>query len=632
MLKIKTFAQSGKSSFFKAIGHPEIGVQRSELIRKIRSCEDKFCLYDPESRLIEFLQLMGLSTNDFARIFIQKVEDLSIDIEDKKLELVSEINSSTKHLIIISFDSQKHHDHIKHLLSADCEVVDLKSLKLPEHMISDVADYLSPLNFSTNFAWFKGKDGMYTRLITANYWAKYKSENIKLFAYLIDDKGIIIRKWERAIGSKISSIVIDSKEIKKEFNLGDGFGQLFLHFVGTKGHDIVKYALDVYSDDGKVISATHDANAWPSDYFAGLPAPREHEKVILWLQNSHPITIAKNTISLNIMGESTNVPIEEEIPPYGTLGVDVAKYFPHTKFPKQLEIHAGKYFVRPRYEVITADKRCIAHVNVERDDLQNDPNLKNITKKYLGKGFILPAPILPLRRFDISILPTPMATSQKNLPLKAIVYSAKGVELAEYKFGNLKRDHDHALNLNQFLADKTELSDNGGNIQIVYDFDEGDDADGWVHGIVKFFDKDTKHFAETSFGSHIFNNITTYKNEPQSYKGPPPGLSTSLFLRIGPKSTNTHSYLIYPVSKEWHPYSNTEIALYDNYGNQVEKKNIKISANGSFHLNYRELFGADLCNKLENPYIIITDKTCRLFGYHMLTNDYGFSLDHMFGF
>lgn len=632
MLQIKTFTQSGKSSFFKAIGHPEIIAQRGELIQKIHNSGGKFSIYDPESRLIEFLQLMELAAKDFARIFVQKIEDLSTKIDDGKLELISEIDASVKRLLIISFDSQRYRDHIKHLLSSDCEIIDLESLKLPEHMISDRFDYLSPLNFSTNFAWFKSKDGVHTRLTSANYWAKYRSENVRLFAYLIDDKGKIIRKWEQAIGSKVSSIIIDSKEIKREFDLGDGFGQLFLHFVGTKGHDIVKYALDVYSDDGKVISATHDANAWPCDYFAGLPAPRAHEKVMLWLQNSHPITIAKNTITLNIMGEPSHTLIGEEIPPYGTLGVDVEKYFPHTKFPKQFEVHAGKYFVRPRYEVISSDRSCIAHINVERDDLENDPNLKSVTKKYLGKGFILPAPILPLSRFDVSILPTPMARSQDNLPLKAIVYSASGVELATYKFGNLRRNHEHALDINQLFEEKTDLADSHGNIQIIYDFDEGDDGDGWMHAIVKFFDKDTQHFAETSFGSHIFNNITTYKNEPQSYKGPPPGLSTSLFLRIGPKSTNTHSYLIYPVSKEWHPHSNTDIIVYDNTGNEVAKKNVKIPANGCFHLNYRELFGADLCNKLENPYIIISDKTCRLFGYHMLTNEHGFSLDHMFGF
>jgi hypothetical protein len=34
-----------------------------------------------------------------------------------------------------------------------------------------------------------------------------------------------------------------------------------------------------------------------------------------------------------------------------------------------------------------------------------------------------------------------------------------------------------------------------------------------------------------------------------------------------------------------------------------------------------------------NPYIIVRDATCRLFGYHGLLGEGGaFSLDHMFGF
>ena len=41
------------------------------------------------------------------------------------------------------------------------------------------------------------------------------------------------------------------------------------------------------------------------------------------------------------------------------------------------------------------------------------------------------------------------------------------------------------------------------------------------------------HVAESSFGAHIFNTLMTYRDEPQSYSGPPPGLSTRLFLKLG---------------------------------------------------------------------------------------------------
>ena len=74
----------------------------------------------------------------------------------------------------------------------------------------------------------------------------------------------------------------------KRFDLPPFTGQLFIHAIGVAGHDVVKYALDTYaSDNGASLSCTHDANAWPSDRYAGLPAPRDDERVMLWLQNSH---------------------------------------------------------------------------------------------------------------------------------------------------------------------------------------------------------------------------------------------------------------------------------------------------------------------------------------------------------
>ena len=62
----------------------------------------------------------------------------------------------------------------------------------------------------------------------------------------------------------------------------------FIHATGIAGHDVVKYALDTYGDAEEVLSCTHDANSWPADFYAGLPAPAEDEEVVLWLQNSQP--------------------------------------------------------------------------------------------------------------------------------------------------------------------------------------------------------------------------------------------------------------------------------------------------------------------------------------------------------
>ena len=61
-------------------------------------------------------------------------------------------------------------------------------------------------------------------------------------------------------------------------------------------------------------------------------------------------------------------------------------------------MRAGRHVVRPRYEVTQADRVRIAHVNVERDDLRPDPGIPSLPAE-LGRGYLLPFPILPRDRF-----------------------------------------------------------------------------------------------------------------------------------------------------------------------------------------------------------------------------------------
>ncbi len=130
--------------------------------------------------------------------------------------------------------------------------------------------------------------------------------------------------------------MLDSREVRARFRLPEFCGQLFLHVVGAAGHDIVKYALDTFGEGGaeprgdgdRSLSATHDANAWPADRYAGLPAPAPGEQVVLWVQNSHPVAIPAGAVGLNRMGEERVVPIGEPIAPFASRAVDVADLLP----------------------------------------------------------------------------------------------------------------------------------------------------------------------------------------------------------------------------------------------------------------------------------------------------------------
>ena len=291
--------------------------------------------------------------------------------------------------------------------------------------------------------------------------------------------------------------------------------------------------------------------------------------------------------------------------------------------------------VRPRYEVIAGNGRSrIAHVNVERGDLKPDPRIPELAN-LMGKGYILSAPLLPPEHYRTSALPTAMARSQATLPLAVLVYDSEGREVAQQSLGCLPRDHETALDLDSLL-DGRSLNGSGkgwGHVELVYDFSEGGEADGWLHAIFRYEDRRSGHAAETSFGAHMFNSVLTYKGEPQSYAGRPPGLSTRLFLRLGPPPTDAFCHLIYPASTPWHQTSQTRLTLHDRDGAEVTSREVAIPCGGSLLWRASEVFEADDLARGEGGYVIIRDLTCRLFGYHGLMNgETSFSLDHMFGF
>ena len=219
-----------------------------------------------------------------------------------------------------------------------------------------------------------------------------------------------------------------------------------------------------------------------------------------------------------------------------------------------------------------------------------------------------------------------------RLPLKALVYDPSGKQVAEKSFGDLARSDSVALDVTELAG--PHLNGGGGHVELVYDFDAGTEADGWLHALFRYADRESGHAAETSFGAHIFNSALTWKGEPQSYSGPPPGLSTRLFLRVADAPAETLCHLTYPVSKEWHAQSETQLILTSQSGAEIARRTVNIPASGSLLWRVSEMFDAEMLAKAgAHPYVIIRDETCRLFGYQgAFAPDGSFGFDHMFGF
>jgi hypothetical protein len=634
-LPIETFDnRRGGNTLYKALTHPHAAAAARALVAALAGA-GPVAIYDPGGAVESFAAIFGLDGVDIAGIYVPEVVRIGTAVLGRAARPAHEIDrSDARAVLVAAFDAERQWAQIEPFLPEETLRFTLDRMRLPAERLTNPRRYLDPLNFVTNFAFFRDAEGLSTRLVTANYWAGYGAAAVGCWLTLFAGDGRVLAEWCEPCPAGAGAIVLDSREIRRRFGLAEFCGQLFLHIVGAAGHDVVKYALDIFDagEGGLSLSTTHDANSWPADRYAGLPAPAPGERILLWVQNSHPAAIPAGAITLNPMGEERGAVLAESLPPFASRAVDVGKMLPGLAWPRQVELFAGKHMVRPRYEILAEGRRHIAHVNVERDDLAADPALPRLQDLF-GKGYLLPAPILPRGEWQSLVLPTPMATAQTELPIAALVYDPEGREIARHRFGRLPRAHAALLDLDR-LAGVEALGEGWGHVELVYDFAAGDAADGWLHALFRYRHRAGGHAAETSFGAHIFNTVLTYRGEPQSYSGPPPGLSTRLFLRLGEGGHDTLCHLIYPASRPWRPLSATEIVLYDGAGCEIARAALAIPCSGSRLWRYHALFPAPVRARAgQGAYIIVRDATCRLFGYHGLVGRAGaFSLDHMFGF
>ena len=627
MLDIQTFdARAGGNVLYKAFAHPVAAEAIQCLAAKLREA-GPLAVYDPDG-VSDALFALHPAMPEAAESYVHDVQQIGEPRAGVPARPLTELpHSACATLLIAAFDAGRVLARIEHMLPVGMTVATLDEARLPAEMLSNPRRYLDRVNFATNYAFFRDRDGLHTRLVTANYWAGYGAGPVRLWLRLFDGTGKVLAEWEQAVPPGGAGIAIDSAEVRARFGLPEFAGQLFVHAIGAAGHDVVKYALDTYGTGEQAsLSVTHDANAWPADRYAGMPAPRADERVVLWLQNSHAAPIPAGGVVLDRMGAETPVPLSQTVGPYASLELDVAEVLPGLQWPAQIEVRAGRHVVRPRYEVTRAGRTRIAHLNVERAGLLPDPGIPSL-HNLLGRGYLLPFPILPRDRFRSVVLPTPMAERQTTLPIRIDVFDTVGRLVADRFLGCLPRNHDLALDLAEFDVEE-------GHADLVYDFREGGEADGWLHALLRYEDRASGHAAESSFGAHIYNTAMTYRDEPQSYSGPPPGLSTRLFLKLGDARRHSYAALIYAASAAWHPWSTTALLLHDGDGRVIAEEPLRIACSGSAMVWPHLVFGSALLDQAgPRGYVLIRDATCRLFGYHGLMDDAGgFSLDHMFGF
>ena len=631
---LRTFDnQTGRNVFYRAAIHPMTAPLTARLIETVAKA-DSVAVYDPAGYFTDLAAMHDLSAWKVDGLYVQRIEEVGQDRAGFKARALTEIADSTASLIFVAdFDGERLLSRLGPYRPKAARNESLDAIRLGPDWLTDPARYLEPLNFVSDFLFFRDADGLHTSISTINYWHERGAHDTRLWCRLFGADGAVLADWEQTLAHGPCGIRLDSAEVRQRFGLPEFAGSLFVHVIGSAAHDTLKYAVDIYDDAGATTTATHDSNPWAADFYAGLPAPAAGQRVRLWLQNCYPTAIPAGATLIRPMGGGDFTGVGPEIPPYGTIAVDISHDFPGTAWPGQFEIQADKYFCRPRYEIESSGgHRSVAHVNVERGDLKAASDLE-AASRIVGKGFILCGPLLPVADWSGLVLPTPMATWQQEIALTLRAYDADGALTAEHRLSKQKRHAQRPVRLDDMLAGKT-LPSGYGHLELGYDFDTGTEGDGWIHAIFRYERRDTGRSAETSFGSHLFNVPAVWRNEPNAYLGKPPGLSTRLYLRLPDRPGRAMCLLAYPTSGRWRDLSETDLILMSAGGAEIARKRIQIPCSGSRLVDVGETFdAAELKAAAGGGYMLIRDTTCRLFGYHIfLGSGGGFALDHMFGF
>ena len=400
-LSIETYSNiKGGNSVFKAVSHPLAARKARALIDRLAAA-GPVALYDPFGFFGSFAEFYDTSRIDIRHVFVQDVTRIGATIAGRTAQPVTELRESgARAVFVAAFDAGRPIAHIRHLLPDGAVVASLDDIRLDDRLLSNRSQYLDPLNFATNFAFFRDDGRTRTRVATANYWAGYGATGAGLHMVLFDANGATLAEWDETLPDGAAAIVIDSRAVRERFGLGPFTGQLFIHAVGIRGHDVVKYALDVWRDDGSELSCTHDANAWPSERYAGLPAPRPGEDVVLWVQNSHPCADPERRGRPQPDGRRPRRlarPRDRAV--RHPCGVDVADAAARRALAAADRGPCRQVFRPP---ALRGDRghgsARIAHANVERNDLKPDPSIPELGN-LMGKAYILPAPVLPTARW-----------------------------------------------------------------------------------------------------------------------------------------------------------------------------------------------------------------------------------------
>src|SRR6516225_4313683 len=192
-LRIETFDNiRGGNTLYKALTHPSAARPGRALVGTLMR-NAPIAVYDPSGAAEAFNEIFCLDGVEIAGTYVQQVARIGDTLFGHAAKPVTELaGSCARSVFVASFDAERMIAQLQPYLPDSVQAFSLDTVRIPAERLTNRKVYLDPLNFATNFAFFRDADGLHTRLVTANYWSGYGAETVTCWMLLFGTDGEVL--------------------------------------------------------------------------------------------------------------------------------------------------------------------------------------------------------------------------------------------------------------------------------------------------------------------------------------------------------------------------------------------------------------------------------------------------------
>src|SRR5260370_26806420 len=180
-LRIETFDNPrGGNALYKALTHPGATRPARALLDKLAHYAP-VAIYDAGGAVEAFAAIHGLDQIEIAGAYVHQVARVGSAVLGRLARPLTELACCRARAVLVAaFDAERVLVQMRPYLPDGAAVFSLDAMRIPADRLTNSRSYLDPLNFATNFAFFRDAGGLHTRLVPAKYRARYGARPVNL--------------------------------------------------------------------------------------------------------------------------------------------------------------------------------------------------------------------------------------------------------------------------------------------------------------------------------------------------------------------------------------------------------------------------------------------------------------------